>query len=258
MKIIIIEDETLVAEDLAASLKEISSDLEIVSILGSVKEAISYFKVHPQPDLIFSDIQLGDGLSFEIVQAVPLQVPLIFCTAFDEYALDAFKANGIEYILKPFSYEALKLAVEKFKNMKKIMSHQLSLQYQTAIESLSSMQQKGSGTLMVKFRDRLLPFTFDKIALFYVENETTTMLTHSGKSYILNDSLEDLEKKTQQVFFRMNRQFLVNRNAIQDATDYFPRKLKVNLLLPFDKEIFVSREKRTKMLTWLSSSNLDQ
>ncbi|MDR7212419.1 LytTR family DNA-binding domain-containing protein [Flavobacterium piscis] len=253
MKIIIIEDESLVAEDLAASLKNCSAEIEITAILGSVKEAIIYFGNHPQPDLIFSDIQLGDGLSFEIIKAVPLEVPVIFCTAFNEYALDAFKANGIEYILKPFSCEELKTALGKFHSMQKLMSGKLARQYQQAMETITNLQKPFSKTIMVKYRDRLLPFTLDKIVLFYVESETTVMLVQNGKSYMLTESLEDLEKRTGIFFFRMNRQVLVNRNAIEDVTDYFPRKLKINLSFPFHKEIFVSREKRSKVLAWLQS-----
>ena len=253
MKIIIIEDESLVAEDLANSLKNCNAAIEITALLGSVKEAIAYFKNNPQPDLIFSDIQLGDGLSFEIIKAVPLHVPVIFCTAFNEYALDAFKANGIEYILKPFSGNELEAALGKFQNMQKLMSGQLAQQYQKAMETISNLQQPVSETIMVKYRDRLLPFTLDKIALFYVEAETTVMHAHNGKSYILTESLEDLEKRTNKFFFRMNRQQLVNRNAIIDVTDYFPRKLKVNLSFSFHKDVFVSREKRSKVLTWLAS-----
>ena len=253
MKIIIIEDESLVAEDLANSLKNCNAAIEITALLGSVKEAIAYFKNNPQPDLIFSDIQLGDGLSFEIIKAVPLHVPVIFCTAFNEYALDAFKANGIEYILKPFSGNELEAALGKFQNMQKLMSGQLAQQYQKAMETISNLQQPVSETIMVKYRDRLLPFTLDKIALFYVEAETTVMHAHNGKSYILTESLEDLEKRTNKFFFRMNRQQLVNRNAIIDVTDYFPRKLKVNLAFPFHKDVFVSREKRSKVLAWLAS-----
>lgn len=106
---------------------------------------------------------------------------------------------------------------------------------------------------MIKYRDRLLPFTLDKIVLFCLENEITYMYAYSGKIYAMPDSLEELENKVGLTFFRMNRQFLVNRNAIVDATDYFPRKLKINLLLPFDKEIIVSREKRNKLLIWLTN-----
>ncbi|TRW27215.1 response regulator transcription factor [Flavobacterium zepuense] len=252
MKIIIIEDELLVAEDLAANLKQIQPDIEIVRIIGSIKEAVAYFTVNPQPDLIFSDIQLGDGLSFEIAKHIAIQVPVIFCTAFDEYALDAFKANGIEYILKPFSTQALSGALDKFRNMQKVMAGNIALQYEAALATIAAINQNNSATIMVRYRDRLLPFALNKIAFFCLDNELTYMHTHSGKAYVMPESLEDLENKVGGIFFRMNRQFLVNRNAIEDAVDYFPRKLRINLTLPFEKEIIVSREKKNKLLAWLA------
>lgn len=254
MKIVIIEDEQLVADDLISNLKQIKPDVEIVSVLSSVKEAIDYFSANPQPDLIFSDIQLGDGLSFDIAKTIAIEVPVIFCTAFDEYALEAFRANGIEYILKPFSIESLEKALVKFQNMQKVMAGSIALKYEAAMATLEAKNKNSSITIMIKYRDRLLPFTLDKIAFFCLENEITYMHAYSGKIYAMTESLEELEHKTGLTFFRMNRQFLVNRNAIIDATDYFPRKLKVNLSFPFDKDIIVSREKRSKLLTWLTEN----
>jgi two-component system response regulator LytT len=253
MKIVIIEDEMLVADDLVNNLKQIKPDVEIVSVLSSVREAIDYFTINPQPDLIFSDIQLGDGLSFDIAKAITIEVPVIFCTAFDEYALEAFRANGIEYILKPFSLESLEKAFLKFQNMQKVMAGSIALQYEAAMATLAARNKNSSNTIMIKYRDRLLPFTLNKIVLFTLENEITYMHAYSGKIYAMSESLEELENKVGLTFFRMNRQFLVNRNAIVDATDYFPRKLKINLQFPFDKEIIVSREKRNKLLTWLTN-----
>lgn len=252
MKIVIIEDEMLVADDLASNLKQISPDIEIVSILSSVKEAIDYFTNNPQPDLIFSDIELGDGVSFDIAKAIAIDVPIIFCTAFDEYALDAFTANGIEYILKPFSLASLEKALLKFQKMQRVMAGNIALQYEAAMATLAEINQNSS-TIMIRYRDRLLPFNLDKITLFYLENEITYMHTHSGKIYSMPESLEELERRTGSAFFRINRQFLVNRNAIEGATDYFPRKLKINLLVPFEKNIIVSREKRSKLLAWMAS-----
>lgn len=252
MKIIIIEDELLVAEDLVSNLKQINPDVEILKVLSSVKEAIDYFSSNPQPDLIFSDIQLGDGLSFEISKTIKIDVPVIFCTAFDEYALEAFRANGIEYILKPFSLESLEKALAKFQNMQKVMAGSIALKYEAAMATLAAKNKNSSNTIMIKYRDRLLPFTLDKIALFCLENEITYMHAQSGKIYAMTENLEELEHKTGLLFFRMNRQFLVNRNIIIDATDYFPRKLKINLAIPFNKDIIVSREKRGKLLTWLA------
>ncbi|MCD9576677.1 LytR/AlgR family response regulator transcription factor [Flavobacterium soyae] len=252
MKIVIIEDEILVAEELVSNLKQIDPNIEIISILSSVKEAVNYFNANPQPDLIFSDIQLGDGLSFDIAKDITIDVPVIFCTAFDEYALEAFRVNGIEYILKPFSLESLGKALLKFQNMQKIMAGSIAQKYEAAMEALKAKNKNSSTTIMVKYRDRLLPFAHDKIALFYLENEITYMRCHNGKVYSMSESLEELEHKTAEKFFRMNRQFLVNRNAIIDVTDYFPRKLKVNLLFSFDKDIIVSREKRSRLLAWLT------
>lgn len=254
MKIVIIEDELLVADDLVSNLKQINSDVEIVSVLSSVKEAVDYFSANPQPDLIFSDIQLGDGLSFDIAKKITFEVPVIFCTAFDEYALEAFRANGIEYILKPFSIESLRKALFKFQNMQKVMAGSIALKYEAAMATLAAKNKNNSNTIMIKYRDRLLPFTLDKIALFYLENEITYMQAHSGKTYVMTEGLEELEHKVNSIFFRMNRQFLVNHNAITDATDYFPRKLKINLSFPFHKDIIVSREKRSKLLTWLTEN----
>lgn len=253
MKVVLIEDELLVAEDLASNLKEIQPGIEIVKILGSVKEAVVYFSNNPQPDLIFSDIQLGDGLSFEIAKAITIKVPVIFCTAFDEYALDAFRANGIEYILKPFSRVSLENVLTKFHNMQKVMAGNITARYEAAMQTIAAINNTSTTTIMIRYRERLLPFTLEKIAFFCLENEITYMYTLSGKNYAMAESLEELENRTGQVFFRVNRQYLVNRNAILDATDHFPRKLKINLTIPNANEIIVSREKKGKLLAWLGN-----
>lgn len=253
MKILIIEDETIVAEDLAQTLRQVRPGIEIVQILGSVSEAVEYLSGNPPLDLIMSDIQLGDGLSFEISKNVAINVPVIFCTAFDDYALEAFKANGIEYILKPFSIDSLKQALDKFESLQKAMTGTINRQHEAAMAALTSYKEQPNDTLLVKYRDRILPFSMNKIALFYLDNELSHLVTHTGKTYIIPENLEELEKKTGKNFFRMNRQFLVNRNAIKDAEELFPRKLKINLTLPFSKEIVVSKEKKARMLEWMQS-----
>lgn len=254
MKVIIIEDELLVAEDLSSSLKQIRPEVEIQCILCSVKESIDYFTQHPQPDLIFSDIQLGDGLSFEISKHIQFTVPVIFCTAFDDYAIEAFKANGIEYILKPFNIASLEKAISKFENLRKQLAGEIEQKYKAAMKALASYKLINSGTFMVKYRDRFVPVSFDKIALFYLESEINHLYTHSGKTYLIPENLEEVEKKAGPAFFRVNRQFLVNHNAIQDVIEHFPRKLKVNLKFTFTKEIMVSKEKRSKLLNWLAGN----
>ena len=252
MKVIIIEDEWLVAEDLSASLIQVRPDAEIVRILGSVKEAVDYFIDKPEVDLIFSDIQLGDGLSFEISAQVEINAPVIFCTAFDEYAIEAFKTNGIDYILKPFTIHALEGALTKYEKLKKEFTGKIAHQYEVALKILSSYKlDKNSATYIVRYRDQFLPIGMDKIALFYLENEVGHLLTHLRKLYTVTETLEELERKCGHGFFRINRQFLVNRNAIRDVVEHFPRKLKVNLTFAFEGDILVSKERRGKFLEWL-------
>ncbi|MEN4761610.1 LytTR family DNA-binding domain-containing protein [Chryseobacterium sp. C39-AII1] len=253
MKIIIIEDELLVAEDLAGVLRELRPNIEITAILTSVKEAILYLNNNEAPDLIFSDIQLGDGLSFEIAKSVNLIVPVIFCTAFDIYALEAFRANGIEYILKPFSTESLSQALNKYEYIQKAITRDLAERYESALATISAINNNAVKTLLVRYRDRLLPFTVDKIAFFCVENDLCYLHHFSSRTFIVNESLEELESKLGNAFFRVNRQYLVNRKAIQDVSEYFPRKLRINLYKSYDKDIVVSKEKKTKFIKWLGA-----
>ena len=199
MRVVIIEDEKLVAVDLASQLKEIRPEIIIECLLESVEESIAYFQHNPQPDLIFSDIQLGDGLSFEISKHIEISAPVIFCTAFDEYALDAFRASGIAYILKPFSKKSLENAVIRFEQLKGHLGVEMANQYETAMTALSKYQLKDSGTLMIKYRDRYLPISMESIAFFYIEYEIIHLYTHNGKTYIILDTLEELEKKTMQI-----------------------------------------------------------
>lgn len=252
MKIIIIEDEILVAEDLSNSLKKISPDIKIEAVLGSIREAVEYFSVSPMPDLIFSDIQLGDGLSFEIGREIDLRVPIIFLTAYDEYALEAFKVNGIDYILKPFSEESLIQSINKYKNLKTLLLGDIEDQYKIALQQLSNYRLKESGIFMVKFRDRTLPLSYNQIALFYLEEEVNNLYTNAGKVFFVSESLEELEKRLWPTFFRVNRQCLVNRNAVEDASEHPLRRLQLNMKFPFGKEILVSREKKRKVLDWLA------
>jgi DNA-binding LytR/AlgR family response regulator len=252
MKIVIIEDEELVAEDLYITLQQIDPDIEIQTILGSVNDALDYFSTHSKPDLIFSDIQLGDGLSFEIYQQIEIDVPIVFCTAFDDYAIEAFQTSGIDYILKPYDKTSIEKAIQKFLNLKSVLAKDILKQYENVKKVLDSYQRKESETFMIHYRDRYLPVALDKIAMFYLENEINHILLFSGKIYLMSNSLEEVEKQVNQMFFRANRQFLVNRNAIREAVEYFPRKLKLVLDFPFDKEIVISKEKRSRFLHWLN------
>ncbi|KRT14583.1 two-component system response regulator [Pedobacter ginsenosidimutans] len=252
MKIVIIEDEEVVAHDLELNIRKLTNGpLEIVQ-LRSVKESIDYFGSAIAPDLIFSDIQLGDGLSFEIFVARPMSVPVIFCTAYDEYALDAFKANGIDYILKPFTIGILGAALQKYKDLKKVLSSDQTPQYDALLQLLGLKESYKASSILVHAKDKIIPVKIEDIAMFYVRNEITHLLTFSGTCYYPNKNLDELERSLGSYFFRANRQFLICRKAITDVSSFFSRKLSVNLNIPFDEKVIVSKAKASQFLEWLS------
>jgi two-component system, LytTR family, response regulator LytT len=252
MKVVIIEDEKLTASDLAETILMVEPAVQIVAVLNSVKEALAYFKKsNLVPDLLFSDIQLGDGLSFEIFNKIDCSFPVIFCTAYDEYALNAFKTNGIDYILKPFSEKTIFDAFEKYKTLKNSFSRP-ELNYDTIWELFKKPATK-SGSVLVYHKDKIIPVKFDEIALFYIETEITFLITFDNTKYVVNKTLEELERLVSDQFYRANRQFLINRNAIKDASPYFSRKLSVSLTVPFGEKIFISKEKSGDFLDWLSN-----
>jgi DNA-binding LytR/AlgR family response regulator len=219
MNIVIIEDERVVAEDLEMSItKLITEPVQIVQ-LRSVKESVAYFKSAPAPDMIFSDIQLGDGLSFEIFIAVPLTVPVIFCTSYYEYALDAFKANGIDYILKPFTTHTLEAALNKYNQFKKLFTAKDPSSYSELMQLLTIRETaKTASSILVYYQEKIMPIKLTDIALCYLENNVIHLLTFSGKTYYPNKNLDDLEKMTGNHFFRVNRQYVVCRKAIVEVS----------------------------------------
>lgn len=251
MKIVIIEDEELTANDLASTLLKVDKTVEITAVLGSVKESVSYFMENRDPDLIFSDIQLGDGLSFEIFHRCSITAPVIFCTAYDEYALKAFKVNGIDYILKPFSKQTINDALHRYKALKNnFMSASISVE--KIHEMFKNQNERKQNTILVYYRENIIPVKIDDIAIFYIENEVTHLLTFARKHYTINKTIEEIESIANDDFFRANRQFLINRNAVKDASRYFARKLTVSLTIPFGEKITISKEKVTSFLDWLS------
>jgi len=254
MNIVIIEDEELVADDLAMSIAELVDEPVNIVQLHSVKEAVTYFKSNPAPDLIFSDIQLGDGLSFAIFVAVPVESPVIFCTAYDEYALEAFKANGIDYILKPFTTATLQRALQRYSQFKKIFSTEVSPQYSALMQMLTDRESQKTASVLVYHQDKIIPVKLDDIALIYLENEITHVLTFSGKTFYPNKNLDELEKLSGNHFFRANRQFLVCRKAIIDVSSFFSRKLSLNLNVSFNEKVIVSKGKASQFLDWLAKA----
>jgi DNA-binding LytR/AlgR family response regulator len=254
MNIAIIEDEPVVADDLELSITQLISEPVTIVQLHSVKEAVAYFSGNNKTDLIFSDIQLGDGLSFEIFAAMPIDVPVIFCTAYDEYALDAFKANGIDYILKPFTTQTLQQALERYGQLRKVFQVHQPPQYEILMELLAKKETPKPSSVLVYHQDKIIPIKLDDIALIYLANEVSHLLTFSGRTFYPNKNLDELEKTCGNHFFRANRQFLVSRKAIIDVSSFFSRKLSLNLNIAFSEKIVVSKGKASQFLAWLAKA----
>lgn len=252
MRIVIIEDEPLTAEDLAETLQQADAGVEIEAILSSVKNAISYFQKHDFPDLIFSDIQLGDGLSFEVFKAVPTSTPVVFCTAYDVYALDAFKANGIDYVLKPFTVTSIANTLQKYKKLRDSFS-QTNTSFKNILDLFENKLTQKRSSILVYQRDKIIPLAVSDIALASIENQLTRVHSFSGGSYVVNHTLDELENILSAGFFRANRQHLISHKAVKEVSQYFGRKLHIALAIPFPDEVLVSKVKSPLFLEWLAS-----
>lgn len=253
MKIVIIEDEPKTAKDLARTIVAIAPTAQIVHTIQSVSEGKLFFQTEKNVDLIFSDIQLGDGLSFEIFENSPTKIPIIFCTAYNDFALQAFKTFGIDYILKPFSKDTVKSAIEKYQTISGKSNVSPSNNYANLILELTKtlVPKKESGSLLVYRGDRIIPIDTENIALLYIENAIVYAYTFDEKKLATSGKLDELENKLTPQFFRANRQFLVNRKAVKEASQHFHRKLQIHLTLPFSDTVLVGKEKVTAFLSWL-------
>ena len=250
MNIVIIEDEKLVSEDLSAILRSIDDRIHIKKTISSVKEAVSYFKHTATPQLIFSDIQLGDGYSFEIFNQIQHAVPVIYCTAFNQHALEAFENNGIAYVLKPYTRDTIEQALEKYNALKNNFGLQYRINYDELIGSLSAGTVKPQ-TLLVSSKNRIIPIRVTDVALFVIEHKTPTLVTFKSEKFSINNTLDELEDICGADFFRANRQFLLNKNAVKDLVHYSFRKLFVNLNIETGHEVIINKEKATQFLNWL-------
>jgi two-component system, LytTR family, response regulator LytT len=252
MNIIIIEDEENSAEDLRQNILKHIPNANIIALLKSVKETITYLKEHEQPDLFISDIELGDGLSFEIFKTVKTTSPVIFVTAYNEYALDAFKANGIDYILKPFDHKTVSMALDKYSTL--TGAKLKSPDFDVLLQWMGNTPKENKSSILVYQKDKIIPVKLSEIALFYIENEFVRVHCINGIQYTTNQTLDELEKICGNAFIRANRQYILNRSIIKEASFYFNRKLLVNLTIHFKDQILISKEKSTTFLEWLASN----
>lgn len=253
-QVLIIEDELPSARKLSNFIQQLEPDFEVVDILQSVHDSVQFFK-SKSVDLIFLDIHLADGNSFNIFKEVQVDTPIIFTTAFDQYAIEAFKQNSIGYLLKPLSKEALKLAIQKFKNIAVSQSATSNvIDYKLLGELIS--QQKSTEyqeRFMVYYKDIIKTVMVEEVAYFYADSKAVFMTLRDGKSYDLNFSLEQLERKLNpKYFFRANRKFIVHIQSVKEASVYSKSKLKLNLQPPSEIVLIVSSEKATRFKQWLN------
>ncbi len=245
MKIVIIEDEPKTAANLEKIIQSIDSNFRIIRIVDSVDAGLQYFQEAGFPDLIFSDIQIADGLSFEIFNKAFPTCPVIFCTAFDQYALQAFKANGIDYLLKPFGETDVRKAIEKYQSIRQ------EIPTSSLKQLFEQLQTPKKQSVLVNFRERIIPVNLKNISFFYSTNHTTSIIFEE-KELTIHYSLDDLEKILDATkFYRANRQFIINRDFIQEIQHYFSRKLVVILTIPTKENIIISKAKASDFLKWV-------
>jgi len=251
MNVIIIEDEKPAARRLDRMLQALNVKANV--LLHSVEESLEWFQKNEHPDLIFLDIQLSDGLSFEIFEKIEVKSAIIFTTAYDEYALQAFKLNSIDYLLKPIDAEELEKAVLKYKE-RIPGNNKLSLDFDDIKKLLvNPLEREYKKRFTIKIGQHLKMIPIDTIECFYSENKGTYIHTNDNRSYLIDSTLEELEKELEpQTFFRVSRKFFVNINAIKDMVSYTNSRLQIELNSYNDQEVIVSREKVRDFKDWLS------
>lgn len=251
MKIVVIEDEELAVDILITTIMEIRPDAEILESLSSIKEAVKWFQNNTPPDLIFCDIHLPDGKSFEIFKRVEVKSPVIFTTAYDQYAIEAFQVNSIDYLLKPIKKEDVVKALEKFENLQKD-------QLLKKIENMQSLL--GSVSTPTTFRKRFVvkqgqnmkTIPSEEVAGFLAEEGLVFLYNFTGQRFIINYTLEQLEEELEKwKFFRVNRKFIVNIDAIEQIKPYFNSRLIIKSHPPLNFEHIVSTNRVADFKKWL-------
>jgi DNA-binding LytR/AlgR family response regulator len=255
MNIIIIEDEQKAALDLKDSIESLRPDFNILAVLDSVETALEWFAGHSSPDLIFSDIQLGDGLSFDIFGEVAIRCPVIFCTAYDAYAIQAFEHNGIDYLLKPITGQALEKSLRKVD----LFAKSIHTPYDPAVlynllSGLETHTKKYKRMFLVHYREKMIPIPVAQIACFSINSQSVLLHTLDNKQYPIPYTLDYLEAVIDpQLFYRANRQHLLAYHAVKEVEPYFDRKLLVKLTLPGTDPVIISKAKASDFLKWLEN-----
>lgn len=248
MKAIIIEDETAAISSLKAILAQNSVvRIEVIAELESIEESVEWFSSSPHPDIIFMDIHLADGSAFKIFEQVEIEAPVVFTTAYDEYALRAFQVSSIDYLLKPITLSSLERALNKLRLFEPEERREHIRLTNNAIQNRHTIK-----SLLIMLPDKFYPLPVEEILFFYTANEKVTAYTPDGKQHPVDRTLDTLgEQLDEQFFFRANRQFIISRKAIRDVDLWFGSRLSVNLTLPVPERIVISKTKTPVFKKWI-------
>ena len=245
MNVVILEDENRAANHLQRLIASVAPEIKVISVFETVRESVEYLKSGPSISLVFSDVQLADGLSFEIFKQVELPCPIIFTTAYDTYAIEAFNTNGVDYLLKPVEEERLKQAIQKAKKF----TNQFDL---SQLANLMAPQKKTKSRFMVKVGEKIRTIPIADILLFYSFEKATYLHTNSNRNYIIDYSLDELQILLDDaLFFRINRKYIVSLEACSQMYAWSNSRLKLDIDGVDDSHIVVAREKVQEFKQWL-------
>ncbi|MDR1331237.1 MAG: LytTR family DNA-binding domain-containing protein [Tannerella sp.] len=248
MRILIVEDETVASENLVAMLAETGVSVEIVGITESIEQTVRWLQANPSPDLIFMDIHLSDGAAFSIFSAIRVETPIIFTTAYDEYALEAFKVNSIDYLLKPVKMDDLRRALDKFG---KLTNSDL-VQYLSQLMQLAPIPAYRD-KLLIPVRDKLLPVDIESVACFYTTDKSTRVYLTDGKYYPYHKTLDQIiASLNPSGFIRANKQFVISRNCVKNITVWFDSRLLISLHIEVPERIYISKNKAAEFKAWMT------
>ncbi len=254
MNAVIIEDEKAAVRNLITLLADVAPEIQVISTLDSIAESVDWFRHNQAPDLVFMDIHLADGSCFEIFEQTELSCPIIFTTAYDEYALRAFKVNSIDYLLKPIRQNDIKRAVDKLQSLRPTASEQ-AIDYNHFIKLIRNQVTYKTHFLVPLKGDKLLPLSTDMILFFYIQEGMVKAVVEGGKEYTFTQTLDELaESINPNQFFRVNRQYLISRKAIMDIDFWFNGRLSVNLTIPVKEKIIISKARVSEFKLWFSGA----
>ena len=252
MRAIIIEDEILAVNHLQSLLNEIGG-IQVIAVLDSITSTVEWFQASPHPDLVFMDIHLADGSAFKIFEYINITSPIIFTTAYDEYAIKAFKVNSIDYLLKPITIIALEKAFDKLKRLTGVPA--LPAEIHQLIASLTKDKTYKTHFLMPVKGCKLIPLLAQDIAYVLIEDGLVKAKTTDGKSYIFDHTLDELSGMLNPSdFFRANRQFIISRNSIKEVDFYFNNRLSINLKVPVPEKILISKVRVSEFREWFAGN----